>query len=127
MRVPGFNCRAVKCLGIIAIAVVALLFVEVVPDIAATKSAMIETSVRVGLFVDRNQQLPQSLASLPRRDGYANRVVDAWNRPLHYHVDSPGRFTLTSLGQDGVVRGTGDDADIIQKYKVVDGKVRREP
>ena len=88
---------------------------------------MVEASVRIGMFVDHNKELPASLTLLPRREGYANRVVDAWKRPLIYIVNSQDSFTLTSLGRYGVVGGTGDDADIIQKYRVIDGNVRREP
>ena len=117
----------VSSLGMLGIAVVALMFVDVIPDRALTKSAMVETSVRIGMFVAHNKQLPPSLALLPRREEYANRVVDAWKRPLIYLVNSQDRFTLTSLGRDGVVGGTGDDADIIQKYRIIDGNVRREP
>src|SRR5258708_31312415 len=114
-------------LGVLAIAVVAFKFADVVTDRALTKSAMVETWVRMGMFVDHNKELPASLTLLPRREGYANRVVDAWKRPLIYIVNSQDRFTLTSLGRDGGVGGTGDDPDIIQQYRVIDGNVRREP
>ena len=117
----------VSALGVLAIAVLAFMFADVIPDRDLTKSAMVETSVRIGMFVDHNKELPASLTPLPRREGYANRVVDAWKRPLIYVVNSQDTFTLTSLGRDGVAGGTGDDADIIQKFKVIDGNAQREP
>lgn len=118
---------AVSLLSVLAIAVLAFMFADVIPDRALTESAIVETSVRVGMFVERNKELPPSLTSLPKREGYANRVVDAWKRPLIYVVNSQDRFTLTSLGRDGVVGGTGDDADITEKFKITDGNARREP
>ena len=117
----------VSLLGVLAIAVLAVTFADVIPDRALTKSAMVETSVRIGMFVNHKKELPASLTALPRREGYANRVVDAWKRPLLYVVSSQDAFTLTSLGKDGVVGGTGEDADIVQKYRMIDGHVRHEP
>lgn len=117
----------VSALGVLAIAVLAVTFADVIPDRALTRSAMDETSVRIGMFVDHNKELPASLTPLPRREGYANRVVDAWKRPLIYFVNSQDTFTLTSLGRGGAVGGTGDDADIVQKYRMIDGHVRHEP
>lgn len=119
---------ALAALAVVILAVtIVLLFVDVIPDSAMTMTAMTETSFRIGMFVDRNKQLPQNLDVLPKRDGYANRTTDAWKRPLIYAVDSKDTFMLTSLGRDGVVGGKGDDADISFKYKVTNGQVREMP
>jgi len=62
--------------------------VDVIPDRAMTKTAMIETSVRVGIFVDQNKTLPRSLDKLPKREGYMNRMTDAWKRSLIWLTES---------------------------------------
>jgi hypothetical protein len=83
----------------IALAVIALVFADVIPDRAFTKTAMIETSVRIGMFVDLNKQLPPNLDALPKRNGDVNRTVDAWKRPLTYIVKSEDRsIRLTFMG-----------------------------
>jgi general secretion pathway protein G len=48
-----------------------------------------------------------------RADGYLGRVpVDAWGNPYVYLLQTPERFTLKSLGADGVEGGEGLAADI---------------
>jgi Type II secretion system (T2SS), protein G len=116
-------------IGGLAMVVIVLLLAneDVISNHAMTMSAITETSVRIGMFVDRNKQLPQKLDVLPERAGYANRITDAWKHSLIYVVNSEDTFTLTSLGRDGVVGGEGDNADIIFKYKVTNGNVQQVP
>jgi hypothetical protein len=121
--------RSILILTIAGLSVVAvsLAFVDVVPKRAITPSAMTETSVRIEMYYQRNKRLPADLDVLPVRENYANRTTDAWNRPLRYAVDSDDTFTLTSLGEDGAPGGTGDDADVIRKYRVEHGEVQSVP
>ena len=92
------------------------LFVDVIPPKAATVSAMTETFVRIALYAKQSNSIPQSLAVLPKRAGYANQTTDAWKRPLRYEIATNGIIKLTSLGKDGMPGGTGDDADISKAY-----------
>jgi hypothetical protein len=84
---------------------------------------MTGTRVRIDMYL-KNQadsRLPTSLDVLPAREGYDNETVDGWNRPLIYRTEEHG-FTLTSLGKDGVPGGSGPDADIVKRYRIVDGE-----
>jgi hypothetical protein len=85
---------------------------------------MAETSVRIEIYYQRNKQLPPDLSLLPVRENYANRTTDAWNRPLRYTIDSDDAFTLSSFGEDDAPGGTGDNADIIRKYRIERGEVQ---
>jgi hypothetical protein len=115
----------------IGVATVALLvgaiacFVEVIGARDMTATAMGETSYRVQMYVQQNGRLPNDLSVIPTRDGYANRVTDGWNRPLLYSVEG-NIFHLKSFGRDGVTGGTGDDADIVESYRVENDRLKRD-
>ena len=81
-----------------------------------TLTSITETFVRIDLYAKQNGQLPATLAVLPEREGYANRIVDGWGRPLQYHLEEDGVITLVSLGRDGKPGGPGEDADISESY-----------
>ena len=80
-------------------------------------TAITETHVRMHLYLLEHRECPESLSQLPKRDGYMNRTTDGWDRPLIYSVDDGGVITLSSLGRDGVVGGTGDDRDITRRFR----------
>ncbi|MGS5084978.1 type II secretion system protein GspG [Hydrogenophaga sp. A37] len=95
--------------------------VDVIPDRDLTYSAIGETFFRIHLYAKANGTLPPSLNLLPERSGYTNQITDAWHRPLAYDIDADGILTIRSLGQDGAVGGSGDDGDIVVKYRGRDG------
>lgn len=97
------------------------LCVGVIPDRALTLSDMHVTSVRIGEYRRLHGTMPPDLRALPEREGFVNRTTDAWGRPLLYSVDGD-RFTLGSLGADGVPGGEGDDADLSETYVFEDGE-----
>lgn len=102
----------------------AFLLVHPIPNSAKTLSAITATSVRIEMYVGTSdKRLPPSLEALPKQQGHANRVTDGWDHPLIYAVTSANTFTLTSLGGDGLVGGTGDDADVVVNYRLVDDRV----
>ncbi len=101
--------------------------IDATPQSAITPSAMTETYVRVGLYYQQNKKLPANLDVLPVRENYANSTVDAWGRQLRYTVDSETRFSLSSLGKDGVSGGAGDDSHLVQEYRVVNGEIDEVP
>jgi hypothetical protein len=90
--------------------------VNVIPPVDMTQSAITETFVRIDIYARQTKKIPPSLDVLPKREGYANSITDGWNRPLLYRINEDGVITLTSLGKDGKVGGTGDDADISKSY-----------
>ena len=109
------------------VAVIAINVAHRIPASAITPTAMGETSVRIGLYFERNKHLPPDLGVLPRREGYWNRTTDRWNRPLRYSIDAEDAFTLSSLGKDDKAGGDGDDADMVKKYRVDDWVVSEVP
>ena len=111
----------------VAILVIAFLLADVVPKSDITPSRISAASYRIGLYYFRSKHLPPDLTALPVRESFENRTTDAWDRPLLYSVDSADSFKLSSLGRDGVPGGTGDDADIISKFRVTGGEVQRLP
>src|SRR4051812_8714696 len=87
------------------------------PKSAFTRMTMRETSKRIGLFFERNGQLPAGLHALPERDGgHEDRITDPWDRELRYRVDGEASFTLSSLGRDDKSGGNGDDGDVVEQY-----------
>ena len=112
-----------KLVGVVAIAAVVLVlgkaFVDSIsiPPIAKTPLAISETRYRIYLFAKLNGELPKRLVELPERSGYANTTVDFWGRELIYKIDKTGTMTLGSYGRDGKIGGTGEDADILHRYK----------
>ena len=95
--------------------------VDIIPSRSMTDSAIVETQVRIGMQLQTDSSLPQTIESLPIRSGYANRITDGWRRPLIYAVNKDS-FTLTSLGKDGLPGGTGDNADVVATFRIVNGK-----
>jgi hypothetical protein len=111
----------------LGVAGVACALVASKPTPAVTPAAMGETRIRIEQYFQRNKQLPEDLSALSPRAGYWNRTTDQWDRPLRYVADSGDSFTLSSLGADGTPGGAGDDADLVQKYRVAQGEVRPVP
>ena len=86
----------------------------------STETAITETYARLNLFLSANQALPPDLATLPKRTGFANQIVDGWGRELRYSFNDGGTVSLASLGRDGVAGGVGDDADIVRRFRTHD-------
>lgn len=93
------------------------LFVDFIPPRDMTNTSIIETTVRIHMYMTANGEYPTNLSVLPIRNGYANRTTDGWGRTLVYDVDDEGIISLESLGRDGKPGGEGDDADIIRRYR----------
>jgi hypothetical protein len=69
------------------------------------------------MYMVEHREVPPNLAALPTRQGYMNRITDAWGRELQYSVDDKGVITLMSLGADGKLGGDGLNKDIVQRYR----------
>lgn len=64
----------------------------------------------------KHRQAPPNLAVLPEWEGF-NTTCDGWGHDIQYSVDKEGIVTLTSFGADGKPGGTGQDADIVMRYR----------
>jgi hypothetical protein len=84
--------------------------------VEATRTSMRETFARIALYAETNRSIPQSLAVLAPRAGYANKTTDGWGRPLQYDLSKEGIITLRSYGADGKPGGVGEDTDISLSY-----------
>jgi len=96
---------------------------QVITPHETTMTAIGETVNRIHLFTKVNGTLPNSLRDLPRRAGYTNRTTDHWGTELVYTIHEDGAITLSSLGRDETVGGSGDALDFEGVYNSADGKV----
>lgn len=117
MRPPAYFLiwLALACFGCASL-------VTVIPADAMTDTRITVTRVRIEMYAKEHGGLPASLDPLPARQGYDNETTDGWGRPINY---SRGKdtFSLSSLGKDGLEGGSGDDADIVKTFRIVDGTV----
>jgi hypothetical protein len=93
---------------------------HVITPIEMTRTAIGETFYRIHLFMQKEGKAPPALDVLPRREGYGNRTTDGWGRELAYSQSPDGVLSLKSLGRDGWIGGTGEDADISRSYRTID-------
>ena len=82
-----------------------------------TRTAIGESFVRMHIYLTAHHQFPKSLTDLPKRDGYANQITDAWKNSLIYTIEDDSFITLKSLGKDGRLGGKRDNADIQTTYR----------
>ena len=64
-----------------------------------------------------SDEIPSDLDSLPKISGKMNDVNDAWGRPILFQRDGD-EVTLSSLGRDGKLGGTGADREITGVFSV---------
>lgn len=110
------------------VAIVVLYFVlwlagATISPLQKTLTSLSATTLRIYMYLCERRQFPTSIEELPKRKGYANCIEDGWGRKLIYTIEKDQIFSLSSLGKDGVVGGTGDNKDITRKYRVkrIDG------
>lgn len=89
------------------------LLVDVIPPRNLTVTRMWVTKRRIIQFAQRENRLPSDLSELPPMPGYDTETRDAWGRPFIYKSLPDGRVILESYGKDGLIGGTGDNADLI--------------
>ncbi len=95
-----------------------------IPSRSVTVGSTHETVARIRLYHDMYGALPESLDQLPTRDGYANDAIDGLGRQLIYSRTKE-TATVESLGADGKLGGTGEDADYRVKVLVKpDGELK---
>ena len=78
----------------------------------SNSSVMWVTKRRIIQYIRVHGHLPESLSQLPEMKGYDNSVKDAWGKALIYKVLPSGDISLTSLGRDGQIGGSGEDTDM---------------
>ncbi|HZM02115.1 MAG TPA: type II secretion system protein GspG [Candidatus Saccharimonadales bacterium] len=94
-------------------------FPGTVPRGKITRQRMAFDRVRILEYGRVHGQLPPNLAALPRlglKPEADHYLEDAWHKRLIYEVESSGTVTLKSLGKDGALGGSDDDADIIFRF-----------
>ncbi len=57
------------------------------------KSTIVESFVRMHIYLKEHHKFPSSLEELPKREGYANQITDGWQR-LIYKVEQDNFITL---------------------------------
>jgi len=94
--------------------------IDRIPPTSLTETRMFVTKRRILQYAQAHDQLPPDLSSLPQMAGYDMSLKDGWGRTLSYQTNSAGTVTLESLGRDGVLGGSGEDADIIRSFPIRD-------
>jgi hypothetical protein len=88
-----------------------------IPPEAMTLTDVDGTMVRIHMYMLEHREYPPDLPVLPEREGYDDRIIDAWGRRLLYSVDDDGIISVSSLGRDGKPGGEGLDADIVRRNR----------
>ena len=86
-----------------------------IPPFDMTITTIGTCAVRSELYFEKHGKIPPSLASLPERDGYANSIMDGYDRQLLFEVRAD-RMVFMSYGKDGLPGGTGKNADVEIHY-----------
>jgi hypothetical protein len=116
--------RPIIILGIMAavVAVLAFSFVDRIPPRALTATRMHVLKRRVLQFAHEHGELPKSLAALPVIEGCDSSIRDGWKRDIIFEASMSGVVTFRSLGHDGALSGSGEDADIIRSFPTHDAQ-----
>jgi hypothetical protein len=96
--------------------------IDRIPPTSLTETRMLVTKRRILQYAHTHDQLPSDLSSLPPMPGYDTSVTDGWGRSLSYQTNTTGIVTLESLGRDGILGGSGADADIIHSFPIRDAR-----
>ena len=105
---------------VLAIAVVAALFVDKVPPEGLTHARMHMMKRRILRFANTEGALPKTIDEFPRIEGFDNSVKDGWGRPILWRVEGD-KVILTSFGRDGTLGGVGADTDMIAIFQTKTG------
>ena len=102
------------CLRALRNALLALprFFIATIPPRDLTVTRLGVTRSRIRAYWQAHGRLPPSLSDLPPTPGRDNATVAGWGRRILYRVTGDSIVTLSSLGADGAVGGTGQDEDI---------------
>ena len=87
-----------------------------IPPRSLTNTTMWVLKRRILQFAHSHGELPHTLTALPEMQGYDTSTRDEWGRDIVFEVSTSGIVTLRSLGRDGVVGGSGNDADMIGSF-----------
>ena len=106
--------RVIIILSIVAAVVAVLEFcvVDRIPPRAMTATQMQVLKRRVLQYAQSQGHLPASLAALPPMEGFNSSVLDGWRREIVFEVSASSVVSFRSLGRDGAVGGSGEDADV---------------
>ena len=113
----SFFGHGICLLSILCCSACSLLPIDTISPTERANSSIGETFVRIHMYMKEHREAPPNLTVLPKRDGYANDIMDGWGHGLHYEVDKNGVITLSSLGADGKPGGGGQNKDIIRQYR----------
>jgi hypothetical protein len=78
-----------------------------------TATNMVVLIKKIDEYGRQHKAIPSSLAVLPEEG--TDYTMDGWHRSFQYSVNN-NIITITSLGKDGELGGTGADADISESY-----------
>jgi len=106
--------RIATCYSIAAVAILGCAgsrIVNTIPPANQTATRLAATKGRVEQYWQTHKRVPESIDQLPDAPHKNNSIQDGWGRPLIWESDGVRTVRISSLGQDGVKGGTGDNAD----------------
>jgi hypothetical protein len=118
-------CGVIMAIAILVLAWMALDDLVGLPPGALTATRIVVTRRRMLQYAQSHNQLPHLLSELPILPGYDNDVIDEWGGVIAYEVSPSGLVTLTSLGRDGKIGGSGRDQDMATTFPSHDEQGRR--
>lgn len=88
---------------------------HVITPVEMTHTAIGETFVRINIYTQENNKIPETLNMLTKRENYINKITDGWDKELLYTIND-NVISLTSYGKDGINGGKDENADITKSY-----------
>ncbi|MBE0534980.1 MAG: type II secretion system protein GspG [Phycisphaerae bacterium] len=101
----------VVLLGSVWVGMWQLLRIVTIPAALETKNQLVFWARETYWYYEREQRLPDSLAAIPKREGYCWSLEDGWGNRIAYSVEGE-RVSFKSLGRDRKPGGEGDDKDL---------------
>lgn len=85
-----------------------------------TEMALINAHHRILRYWEQHGTLPQRIDDLPLVENRSNSLLDGWGRSLLLESDGVRYVTVSSLGEDGVDGGEGDNATISRTFDTME-------
>src|SRR5437868_14045067 len=89
-----------------------LCFVDTIPAKNLTETRMAVTYYRIQRFWNAHGKVPATPGELPEKEQKDCSMIDGWGRKLKWESDGKTKVKVWSLGRDGKLGGSGEDADL---------------
>ena len=98
--------------GSLALAGIAMLFVDTIPPRSMTHTSMHMCKRRILRYAHKHGKLPSALGDTDVIEGFHESLKDGWGVELEYSAVANDVVTFRSLGKDRNPGGVGDSVDM---------------